>query len=368
MSLARRFDDIVSGNRQDLAAAIARGTLGLLEKPYAGAIGLRNRYYDRSAGAVKAVKVPVISVGNLTMGGTGKTPMVAWLAQEMLQRGRTPVIVSRGYRAKPQKTSAGQKRATAEPALNDEGQELQWRLPGVAHVQNPDRVQGAQVAIDLHGADVIVLDDGFQHRRLHRDLNIVLIDATQPFGYDRVFPRGTLREPVTALRRADVVIVTRSDQVDEATLAHIRQRATPLCPHAVWSHARHQATHLANAEQQAPIETLRSSRVAAFCAIGRPDAFRQTLEDCGQPLVGFREFHDHHTFREDDFASLAKWAQSLAADALVCTQKDFVKIDPTFFTAMPVWSLAIELTFAEVDQQEEISQRLDKLVGLPTQR
>lgn len=355
MSFSRRFDNIVSGQRRDVTAAVARSTLRILEEPYTQVIGIRNRYYDRQREAVKRVKVPVISVGNLTMGGTGKTPMVAWLASYLQRQGVNPVIVSRGYRRKSTSTDQG---PDSNRPLNDEGRELQWRLPNVHHVQNPDRVAGARQAIDQHGADVIVLDDGFQHRRLHRDLNIVLLDARQPFGYDHVFPRGTLREPIAALRRADAVIVTRSDQVDAATLTEIESRARPLCHRAAWCQATHKATSFSNRKTEQPIEFLRGQKVAAFCAIGQPAAFRRTLEDCGLELVGFCEFADHHAFTARDQTKLAAWGKQRGADVLVCTQKDFVKLtqlNQKTADSLPVWSLQIAM---QIENSRGLSQLL----------
>ncbi len=154
----------------------------VFEVPYRLLVETRNRHYDRAADAAKRVPVPVVSVGNLTTGGTGKTPMVAWLARWFQQRGLRPVIVSRGYGSQ-----------NGQP--NDEARELAEQLPDVPHLQDADRVRGAQQAIAQHGAQVILLDDGFQHRRLHRDLDIVLVDALQPFGSEHLLPRGLLRSP-----------------------------------------------------------------------------------------------------------------------------------------------------------------------------
>ncbi len=161
---------ILSGQRQDLPARLMRVTTHALSHVYRWVVIRRNRRFDQQRTEIRRVNVPVISVGNLTAGGTGKTPLVIWLCQTLQQLGLRPAIVSRGY--------GGQ-----GDALNDEGREIRLRLPDVPVIQNRQRAEGAQVAIDQHGANVIVLDDGFQHRRLHRDLDLVLIDATCPWGY-----------------------------------------------------------------------------------------------------------------------------------------------------------------------------------------
>ena len=196
---------------------------------------------------MRGVSVPVISVGNLTLGGTGKTPMVKWLAQWLHTHRIRPAIVSRGYGARSTERGAGSMEQenleggsrvllpaprSLLPALNDEAMELHRSLPEVPHVQNPDRVAGAERAINEFGCQVVLLDDGFQHRRLARDLDIVLLDASAPFGFEHVFPRGMLREPIEGLERASVVCLTRADLLNETDRAMIRQRVAGLAPRA----------------------------------------------------------------------------------------------------------------------------------------
>ena len=173
------FREVVSGRRQDLPSNSLRSLLRVAEVPYTWAVNRRNLRYDQGHNAVHRMGVPVVSVGNLTLGGTGKTPMVEWLARWFLERNIKVGLVSRGYGAK-------------QNGPNDEAKELAWKLPDVPHVQNPDRVAAARQAIDEHGCQAIVLDDAFQHRRIYRDLDILLIDALEPTGFGHVFPRGTL--------------------------------------------------------------------------------------------------------------------------------------------------------------------------------
>ena len=206
-------------------AAALRGILAAAEVPYAWAVRRRNRRYDCGAKAVHRVDVPVISVGNLTLGGTGKTPMVEWIVRRFLAQGKKVGIISRGYGARG--------------GPNDEARELAWKLPGVPHVQDPDRVAAARRAIREFGCQVLVLDDAFQHRRIARDLDIVLLDALEPLGYEHVFPRGTLREPVEGLARADVVALSRADLLTAEQRAAIRDRVAKLSPEAVWVEVVH---------------------------------------------------------------------------------------------------------------------------------
>ena len=221
MLSAKDYRAIVSGQRRKPVDALIRCGLAMVEVPYTCVMQIRNFRFDRGHLPSQDVEVPVISVGNLTLGGTGKTPMVAWLAGWFRQRQIRVSIVSRGY-------GAGQN------SRNDEAREIESRLPDVPHIQNPDRIAAARVAIDELDAQLIILDDGFQHRRLSRDLDLVLIDATEPFGFDHVFPRGMPREPVAGLQRADLVAPTRCDLVDPAQREAIRQRVSVLAPQAKW--------------------------------------------------------------------------------------------------------------------------------------
>ena len=245
--------------------------------------------------------VPVLSVGNLTLGGTGKTPLVRWIARWFHERGVRVAVVSRGYGA-----SGGQP--------NDEALELRKSLPHVPHLQNPDRVAAARSAIEKFQSQLIVLDDGFQHRRLARDLDIVLLDALAPFGFGHVFPRGMLREPVDGLRRADVVILSRADHLDPAERAALWQTVRRCAPQAAGAEVIHAPRRLISAAgAEMPLDSVRGQSVAAFCGLGNPAGFRHTLETCGCRVVGFREFSDHHQYTPADLDALAAWAAGLDA-------------------------------------------------------
>src|SRR5262245_17167980 len=197
------FLRLVRGQIRGPAAAVARLGLGAVSGLYCLGVSARNAAYDWGWKTAHRAAVPVVSVGNLTLGGTGKTPMVEWVARWFRGRGARVAILSRGY---------GQ----AE-GLNDEGRVLEENLPDVPHFQGADRVELARIAVEESESQVLVLDDGFQHRRLARDLDIVLLDALEPFGLGRLFPRGLLREPVSSLRRAGLVVLSRADLVPGPT-------------------------------------------------------------------------------------------------------------------------------------------------------
>ena len=349
---AEGFRDLVTGRRRGAAAAALRAALRIVETPYAWAMNRRNRWYDAHPAAARRIAAPVVSVGNLTLGGTGKTPLVAWLARWFLARGLRVAIVSRGYKGR-----------SGQP--NDEAIELSQRLPGVPHVQNPDRVAAAAEAIERHAAQVVVLDDGFQHRRLARDLDIVLLDALDPFGGEHVFPRGLLREPLSGLRRADVVVLSRADAIAADARRELRARVEALAPDALWLEAAHAPRALLAADgREEPIATLAGRPVAAFCGIGNPAGFRHTLSACGLQLAAFRAFADHCPFDARPLAELGDWlareAAAAAPAAVVCTQKDLVKLNRSELAGLPLWALAVETAF--LGETSPLEQRLKKLL------
>ena len=327
------FRELVSGRRRGGRAAAMRAVLRAAEAPYTLAVDWRNRRYDRGHAMVHRVSVPVISIGNLTLGGTGKTPMVKWIANWLGERGVRAAIVSRGYGAQTN-------------GHNDEAQELSQALLDVPHVQNPDRVAAAERAIAEFGCQTVLLDDGFQHRRLARDMDIVLLDALEPFGFEHVFPRGTLREPVEGLRRADAVCLSRADSISAAERDAIRCRVGGLAPQAMWCELSHRPSGLLNASGATqPLAALAGRRVAAFCGIGNPAGFRHTLSTLECDVVVWREFPDHYAYGADDVAELSQAAANSKADVVVCTHKDLVKVRQLDLGDVALWAITIEMCF-----------------------
>lgn len=293
---------------------------------------VRNHCFDRGSIKSYTVGVPVISIGNLTLGGTGKTPLVEWVARNFCERGVPVSIVSRGYGA-------------GEGGLNDEARELRLALPDVPHLQSTNRVEAARQAIKEFGAELILLDDGFQHRRLRRNLDIVLLDATEPFGFEHVFPRGTLREPLTGLARADVVMLSRADMLESYARQVVRDRVARLAPQAVWCEVQHAPQELINASgDSTPLDTLRGKRIAAFCGIGNPAGFHHSVESLGVEVVAWREYPDHYSYSQDDIESLAQWADS--AETILCTRKDLVKVQVATIGGIPLRSVGVQLQFS----------------------
>jgi tetraacyldisaccharide 4'-kinase len=333
------FRELISGRRRGISASLLRALLRGAEVGYAAAMRWRNDRYNRGRAAVEQAGVSVVSVGNITLGGTGKTPMVEWLARWYRARGVRVALVSRGYGAE-------------QGAANDEALELEERLPDVPHVQNADRVAAARMAVEEFESQLILLDDGFQHRRLARDLDVVLIDALEPFGYEHVFPRGALREPLCGLARANVVALSRADLIYGGERRAIEARVARYAKQALWIEIEHRPQQLVGSDgRMAPLETIAGRPVAAFCGIGNPGGFRRTLASVGAQVLDLREFADHHAYSRDDVAVLAGWVESLDVDAVVCTAKDLVKLRLDRIGDRPLWALgiAVEITRGRED-------------------
>ncbi|MGH2270664.1 tetraacyldisaccharide 4'-kinase [Anaerohalosphaeraceae bacterium U12dextr] len=341
---------LISGQDRRLRAVLLRAVLRCFALVYAAAVRCRNLLYQYGLIRSHAMQVPVISIGNITTGGTGKTPLVIWLCRYLSQKQIRCAVLTRGY-----KTTAGE--MSDEPAL------LAKSCPGVQVVVHPDRVAGAEKALRDYQPQVLVLDDGFQHQRIQRDLNIVAIDATCPFGYDKLLPAGLLREPISELKRADAAIITRFDLADAQQASHIEQRIRDLAGPIPVARAVHRHTHaiLTNG-QPLPLEKLRTMKLFVYCGIGNPQAFMHCLQQDGFTIVGTCFFNDHHDYTMQDIKSIAAKAQHCGADMAVCTQKDWVKtavfcrqIESFSFGAM-----ALELEFAA--NAEAIEALIDQVI------
>ena len=256
----------------------------------------------------------MISVGNLTTGGTGKTPVVLWLARYFSDRGIRPAILSRGYQG-------------SADGPNDEAQELEWRIPDVPHLQDSDRSGIAKLAVEQQQAQCLLLDDGFQHRRLARDLDIVLIDATCPFGFGYLLPRGLLREPLAQLKFANLIVITRTEQVASEKICEIRATLAKFNNACPIIEARTVASCFTTSDRDLiPLAELKEKKVVATAGIGNPQNFLTTLKDLGIDVVATRWFPDHHAYSEADIQQLEDLRQASAAQHVVCTLKDLVKI------------------------------------------
>ena len=307
----------------------------VVEPFYAAATRWRNHGFDQGRHPVHRAHCPVVSIGNLTTGGTGKTPMVIHLCLRLGEHGYQPAVVLRGYRA--QQTGG-----------SDEATLLSERLPQVPIIVNADRIAAVETLAQQHPhVNVIVLDDGFQHRRIGRDLDVVLIDATDPFGGDHVLPRGRMREPPNGLRRADAVVVTHADALDPSDRRRLDEQIAGCHGRPPVAHTAHVWSQIVD-QNDAPV-TDAEARVFAFCGIGNPQAFfAQAQQRC--VLAGCSGLPDHHAYDASTVNDLQRQAQRENADALLTTEKDWVKLRRLLESqpiALPIWRPRLCIEFRD---------------------
>ncbi len=322
---------LVSGELKGLQPALMRLGLSGLSIGYGLAVRLRSLGYTAGLFESERVAVPVISLGNITTGGTGKTPFAAFVAQWFRDHAVRVAFLSRGYGADP-------------GAVNDEALVLNQLCPDVPHLQDPDRVASARIAVEELESQLLILDDGFQHRRLGRDLDIVLIDATNPWGYGALLPRGLLREPLSSLRRAGLIVLTRVDGVTPQQLHLIKQRLERIRGTAECVETSFPIRRLVNSlGETTEWSSLSAGQVAAFCGIGNPKAFQGLLARGGLSVEGdrFRVFPDHYRYTRDDVHTLCDWADTLKSPVVLTTQKDLVKLDVPRLHHSPLWAVEI---------------------------
>jgi tetraacyldisaccharide 4'-kinase len=353
----RYIRGVMSGDDRRLGARLLRSALAVAEPAYRGATWLRNRLFDRDLFLhARKLPRPVLSIGNLTTGGTGKTPAVVWLANALRQRRSWKIaVLLRGYRARQGEAS-------------DEEELLRGALPDAIVQAGSDRfASGSKLLARDASIDAFVLDDGFQHRRLHRDVDLVLIDATNPFGYGRVLPRGMLRESTAGLNRASAVLLTRCDQASPTSLAAIEaavKRANRDLPRF---RSSHRIGPIAVGDETRLIGWIRGRRVLAFAGIGNPGAFARSLQDAGAVVAGTMWFADHHDYDQQNVEAIAARAKSLGVDAVVTTQKDRVKLDRLvdaageIGVAAPLAYVGVSLAFADGDEARLLA-RIDELL------
>ncbi|GAB5403694.1 MAG: tetraacyldisaccharide 4'-kinase [Aureliella sp.] len=338
------FRKLVTDRHPSLTHRMLRCVLRLFSLPYAIGAECKNWAYRLGWKSPYRSSLPIVSVGNLSVGGTGKSPAVAWLAAWLRKQDLRVAILSRGYGA----LDSGQ---------NDEALELELRLPDVPHLQHWDRIASAKLAEEELEMQVLVLDDGFQHRRIDRDVEIALVDATDPPSAYWPLPGGLLREPLYNLSRADIVLLTRSDQADQKQLAWARQLVKRYVADEHVFLAQHEASHLKCAHgDDISLLQLDGQQVLAFCGIGNPDSFFCTLAKCGAELVDTKTWPDHHGYEAADVAVLNDWA-ALHSDAtlIVCTAKDWVKLQCEELGGKRLCALVIEMA---IDRPEALQSSI----------
>jgi tetraacyldisaccharide 4'-kinase len=324
--------------------AIAAG-LTALSIGYRLGLATRGCAYRWGFLATGRLPCPVISVGNITLGGSGKTPMVELVALALRELGASPAVVSRGYARQSRGVAVvadrdgvklDARRAGDEPLL------LAERLPGIAVVVGENRFEAGRTALERCGATAVVLDDGFQNRTVNKNLEILVLNGHAPWGNGRLFPRGALREPMSALARADLVVITNAtDMGARAASARVRshnERAPVIRASYVVTEAREMRSG-----SRVEAKALTGRRLLAFCGLASPRSFADTLAGLGIQIAAIMEFPDHHWYTAADLAGLAQHAKGIAAEGLVTTEKDWMRLRGLEPPPSPLWVLPVRL-------------------------
>ena len=343
---------LMSGADTRPAAAMLRAALACAEPVYATTLRARNLLYDAGLFPVRRLPRPVVSVGNITTGGTGKTPGTRFLAERLLARGVKPAVLLRGYKSD-------------DTGGSDEARMLAAQLPAVPIAADPDRLKAAWRVLGQSGAEVFLLDDAFQHRRVHRDFDLVLLNAADPFGYGHVLPRGMLREPMAGLRRAHAFVLTRADQADPAHLRETERTLRRYNADAPVYHATHALTRLLDQNDRPhPLGVLMHTKFFAFAGIGAPQSLHRQLAAFGPTYVGQRWLSDHAAHTAQSLADLDLLARATGAECLVTTEKDWVKLRDLAASApgmLPVYRLDLRIEFRGDDADRLLEQILTPL-------
>jgi tetraacyldisaccharide 4'-kinase len=339
-----------------------RAALFILSLPYRLIVGLRNRLYDRQILTGVKLPCPVISVGNITVGGTGKTPCVLMIAKMLQSADFRPAVISRGYggnsRASVNIVSDGQSILLGADVAGDEPLLIARSLPGIPVITGPKRMETGRAAIERFGADVLVCDDAFQHRQICRDINVVLLDDQKPLGNGHLLPRGPLRESPAGLSRADVLVLTRADVASPphpGITGIARTLGIPVF------RAVHRACGITRGNESLLMDALRGKKVCAFCGIAKPDSFEQTIVAAGAELVSFNPYPDHHPFGRRDIEDLQHAFSAHGAEYLITTEKDAMRLErcPDFLNMVWVLCMDMEICQNETAFGKWLMERLD---------
>lgn len=355
--------EIIGGRRRTTYDAIFRGFLFCLSRLYRNVVQLRLTLYRERVLRQRMLGCFVVSVGNLTVGGTGKTPVVEVFARTLSGKGRKVAILSRGYRSKPQPlwvrflslflkdyksvpprvVSDGKHLLMDSSLAGDEPYMLAANLKDVCVVVDKDRVKGGLYAIRELGADTLLLDDGFQYLRLKPTVSILLIDSTNPFHNHHPLPRGLLREPIKNVRRADFVFLTKSS--GGSHLRHLKEFIRKHNPKAEIIECTHRPKHLQDVytEEREPLSHLQGRRVAAISGIAVPESFENFLRELGAEIVHFERYADHHRYHQQELIDFVNGSQEAGAELIVTTEKDAVRFPRLDRRDVPIFFLRVEI-------------------------
>jgi len=354
--------EVILEERKGPRASAMRGFLSTCSSLFKIAIKTRQFLYKFRILRDSTLGVQVIAIGNLTVGGTGKTPVVEKFARELRDQGRNVAILSRGYRSKPtpvhiwllnkiflrddttppRVVSDGKSLLLDSDMAGDEPYMLASNLKDVVVLVDKDRVKSGRYAIQKYGCDILLLDDGFQYWKLRgRRQDIVLVDRQQPFGNDQLLPRGTLREPPSHLARATYIFITKSD----GNTAELRRRITAFNPNAGIIECIHHPLYFEDVftGQRLGLDLVKSRKVASLSGIAQPESFEQSLVGLGAELVYSKRFADHHRFSQQEIINVINRGKKRQADAIITTQKDAVRFPKIDRRDLPIYFMRVEI-------------------------
>jgi len=354
--------DVILERRWGFRAGLFRYFLFLISYLYRLGVRVRRWWYETRLGSVHALGCLVISVGNLTVGGTGKTPVVELFARELTKRGRKVAVLSRGYKSQPapfpqelldkfkpldhrhppRLVSDGRSILLDSDLAGDEPFMLASNLKDVLVLVDKDRVKSGLHAVRKYGCDTLLLDDGLQYMRLKERIDIVLVDREAPFANRHLLPRGLLREPPEELRRAHIIFITKCDGRDESEL---RAELRHYNKHAEFVECAHKPIHLEEitTHEIKPLEFLKELRIGAISGIARPESFEDGLRKLGADVIYTRRYADHHRYSEGEIGKMLERSKTRGARAVVTTEKDTVRFPRLGKRTLPVYFLRVEI-------------------------
>ncbi|MDA8137050.1 MAG: tetraacyldisaccharide 4'-kinase [Desulfobacteraceae bacterium] len=349
-TLQNRIRDIIEERDQGRWPK-TQAMLGIVSKIYGAAMRLRAKFYAQGILTTHRLPCKVISIGNLTVGGTGKTPMTVYVARRLQQQRKKVVVISRGYKGAAEKdggvVSDGQHILMGPEQAGDEPYMMAHQLLGIPVLVGRNRYQSGQRAIKEYNPDVIILDDGYQHLSLHRDLNILLLDARRPFGNMRLLPGGKLREPIVAAQRADVVVYSRAGEMPNlpVVIEDAACRQQYHSNHVSIFYQTGSSVHSSNIRSLCPIEaaSLAGQPVFAFSGIADNDAFFQSLSRSGLLIKGVQSFDDHHVYQRTDLEAILRAKHEVHAQWIVTSEKDYYRLSARAEVLLPLIVAGIQI-------------------------
>lgn len=330
---------------------------------YLGVISFRNWLYDKKIFKETKLPCPVLSVGNITVGGTGKTPCVILLARILQKNGFKPAVISRGYGGRSVNSvnivSNGERILLDSETAGDEPYLIAQELKNVPVVTGANRIATGKAAIDKFGANVIICDDAMQHRQIFRDINLVLLDNQSLNEKNRMLPRGRLREPIKELKRADAIIFTRTNESQQAD-----KKIGEIIKSVPIFESIHKPKDIIRADfnEIKPVSELKEKKIKAFCGIAKPDSFRKILLSAGARILSFDVFPDHHRYKKGELEKIRNGFISCNADYLITTEKDAVRLEnyPEFIKILSVLRVEMEIISSAQLFEEFIMKRIQR--------